>query len=120
MFSRKHVTVVGRELSAVRPGGQNPAWITGPRPTAAWEAEAPSPHLPIPRGPCISDNSSHEGVVFRLRQSLHMNGQSHVPEPAMCCPIIAQASMSAHSTFAQLVPFLALAANTSVLVAATA
>ena len=90
MFSRKPVSVVGGALSAERPGSQTTAWImgwsvgeTGPRSNAAWGAEAPSPNHPFPRGPCISDNSFHQGVPFWPRQSLHMTGPSQVPGPRM-------------------------------------
>lgn len=90
MFSRKPVSVVGGALSAERPGSQTTAWIMGwavgeigPRSTAAWGAEAPSPHHPFPRGPCISDNSFCQDVLFWLRQNLHMTRLSQVPGPCL-------------------------------------
>lgn len=79
---------------------------------------------PFPRGPCFliisevpGDKASfRQGVPFWLRQNLHLNGPSQVPDAThVLSPLLPQVSMSVYGTFAQLVLLLALSADTSVL-----
>lgn len=90
---------------------------TGPRSTVACGAETPNPHPPIPQRSLLSDNqlgpwgqgSFRQGVPFWLRQNLHLNGPSQVPDAAhVLSPLLSQVSMPVYGIFAQLVLLLAL------------
>lgn len=115
MFSRNHVTGAGGELSSARPGSQKPDHSLDHR----RETEPRSAAVGC-RGPQSTSTHFRHHVPFQLRQNLHMNGPSQAPVPTTAVPSLPQVSVSTHSTFAKLGPFLALATHTSVLAAAVA